>query len=98
MMENEILSTAFADMFLEFGERKRDLKLIGEMMKRDKRAADKIARRISRGTEKELRGVKETLKRDKRAVELLTGILGASSGGTVNKEIEMKTNKRKLLL
>ena len=85
MMENEILSTAFADMFLEFGERKKDLKFISEMVNRDKRAVDKIAQSLSHGTENQLKGVREVLKRDKRAVELLTGILGASSGGTVSK-------------
>lgn len=85
MMENEILSTAFADLFADFGERKKDLKLIGEMVKRDKRAVERIAQKLPQGSDIELTDVRDMMRRDKRAVDLLTGILGASSGGTVSK-------------
>lgn len=78
-MENEIVETALEEIFLTPGG-SRDGKFLKEMLRRDSRAVNSIANRLSRGSDPELAGVGEQLKRDKRAVELLSGILGSSSG------------------
>jgi len=80
VMENEILKTALREVFFTPAEA-RDLKLIKQLLQRDSTAVKVISERLEHSSPLELSAISEKSKRSKRQADLLSGVLGSSSGG-----------------